>query len=84
MQKHQISEVHPVVRCSWPKMTSKARRRPETRTHFLHGAKEGNKNAQRCIEAQFRDKDKSFTAALRNDWELTHLEQSGFSLFIIV
>ena len=43
-----------------------------------------NKNAQRCIEAQFRDKDKSFTAALRNDWELTHLEQSGFSLFIIV
>ena len=43
-----------------------------------------NKNAQRCIEAQFRDKDKSFTAALRNDWVLTHLEQYGFSLFIIV
>ena len=43
-----------------------------------------NKNAQRCIEAQFRDKDKSFTAALRNDLELTHLEQSGFSLLFIV
>ena len=48
------------------------------------GRTEEIKNAQGCIEAQFRCKDKSFTAAQQNDWELTHLEQSRFSLFIIV